>query len=85
MIVNQDVKYSNLTFKNANVKQVVDKILADANNSSDTQDLSFSITPDHIKAEMTPWSTEYRQAGPLLLKQTVTERSNQKLLMPLVK
>ncbi|MEB4827766.1 SpaA isopeptide-forming pilin-related protein, partial [Bacillus thuringiensis] len=67
-IVNQDVKYSNLTFKNANVKQVVDKILADANNSSDTQDLSFSITPDHIKAEMTPWSTEYRQAGPFTIK-----------------
>lgn len=62
-VINKDVSYSNLEFNNANVKQVVDKILADASNSNQTQDLSFSLSPNHIKAENVPWSKDYKQAG----------------------
>lgn len=62
-VINKDVSYSNLQFNNANVKQVVDKILADAGNSNQTQDLSFSLSPNHIKAENVPWSKDYKQAG----------------------
>ncbi|HDR6289258.1 TPA: VaFE repeat-containing surface-anchored protein [Bacillus cereus] len=61
-ILNTDLSYDDLVFKNENIKNAIDKILNDAKNTSETQDLSFEVTPDAIQAVVA--NEEFFKAGP---------------------
>ncbi|MGF2716609.1 SpaA isopeptide-forming pilin-related protein, partial [Bacillus cereus] len=67
-VTNTDISYDKLQFNNAEVKRVLDKILADSRVSDATQDLTFELTPDHIVAENPPWGNNVKQAGPFTIK-----------------
>ncbi|WP_242281131.1 SpaA isopeptide-forming pilin-related protein [Bacillus cereus group sp. BfR-BA-01347] len=64
-IVNGDLRYDGIEFKNPRIKTAVDKILNGARNGTEIQDLRFEVTPDHLVANS---QDGYKQAGPFEVK-----------------